>query len=242
MHLQWPKTHMLYSLYVFGESPRLLRILYYPNVYFLPKFTMVLISPESLCFFFFGSLIFAYHTKPLIYRCLKSLKRRSSIVLLTHIATSTIEVLRYYGRLAISSREKDLQTDIIDVILAIIQTTTSFQLTRDRVFLGYRPMLKPVYYSQAILRLFFSAFAHAYSQPWLYKASIVINMSFVYPRLITYMARRLFDKRMVSDGNIHTFSVLVSALLAMHDTGVPLGPQILLIFSAWFVWLEKWMA
>lgn len=108
--------------------------------------------------------------------------------------------------------------------------------------MGYRPVLRPVYHSQAIIRLLFSVFAYIYTQPLLYKASIMINLSFVYPRLITYMARKLFIGRTISHGNIYTISVLFSALLAMHDTKVPLGPHVLVICSAGFVWLERWTA
>lgn len=206
------------------------------------QFKMANFPLEALFFFFLGSLVFVKHTRALIHRCLKSLKRRSSIVLLVHIATSIIEVLRYYERLAFLSNMEGFESDFIDVSLAILQTVTSFQLTQDRVFLGYRPVLRPVYHSQAILRLLFSIFAYTYTQPSLHKASIVINLSFIYPRIITYVARRLFVGRTMSHGNIHTTSVLLSALLAMHDTGFPLGPQVLLVCSAVFFWLEQWTA
>lgn len=75
---------------------------------------------EALYFFIFSSVVVANYTRALIYRCLKSLKRRSSIVLLLHIATSTVEVLRYYARLALSLNPKGFQSNIIDITLAIL--------------------------------------------------------------------------------------------------------------------------
>ncbi|KAK8116417.1 uncharacterized protein PG998_004698 [Apiospora kogelbergensis] len=163
--------------------------------------------------------------------------------------------------------------DLLDLVLMLIQCHTSLVLARDRSWAGHKSILRPVYHAQALMRFLLTAgsffLSHSCSDSlplspspfpqfleilqvsatWhsperLYRASVMINVSFIYPRLLVWTLKRLGSigpmGRRYSD--IYTFSIFLSAILSMHDGGVTLAPQLYLAVLGFFVVLERWVA
>ncbi|KAK8030072.1 hypothetical protein PG993_011363 [Apiospora rasikravindrae] len=78
----------------------------------------------------------------------------------------------------------------------------------------------------------------------LYRASVMVNVSFVYPRLLVWTLCRLGGVGPLGRRyrDVYTFSIFLSAVVAMHDGGVALGPQLYIAGAGMFVVLERWVA
>ncbi|KAK8062262.1 hypothetical protein PG997_014359 [Apiospora hydei] len=179
--------------------------------------------------------------------------------------------------------------NLLDLILMLIQCHTSLVLARDRVWAGHKSMLRPVYHSQTLFRILFTASSFLLSSPslftnitptttaashfpssillpllnllslllnklptsatWrspaqLYRASAMVNASFVYPRLLVWALCRLGGVGPLGRRyrDVYTFAIFLSAVVAMHDGGVALGPQLYIAGVGLFVVLERWVA
>ncbi|KAK8112616.1 hypothetical protein PG984_013142 [Apiospora sp. TS-2023a] len=153
---------------------------------------------------------------------------------------------------------------LLDLVLMLIQCHTSLVLARDRVWAGHKSILRPVYHSQTLFRIlptvgsfFLSSdlspqlplemipvFESWVSPEQLYRASVMVNVSFVYPRLLVWTLCRLGGVGPLGNRyrDVYTFSIFLSAVVAMHDGGIALGPQLYIAGVVMFVVLERWVA
>ncbi|KAK7964311.1 hypothetical protein PG996_008000 [Apiospora saccharicola] len=153
---------------------------------------------------------------------------------------------------------------LLDLVLMLVQCHTSLLLARDRVWAGHKSILRPVYHSQTLFRIlptvgsfFLSSdlsprlpletipgFESWVSPEQLYRASIMVNVSFVYPRLLVWTLCRLGGVGPLGRRyrDVYTFSIFLSAVVAMHDGGITLGPQLYIAGVVMFVVLERWVA
>ncbi|KAK6859204.1 hypothetical protein PG995_005057 [Apiospora arundinis] len=164
--------------------------------------------------------------------------------------------------------------NLLDLILMLVQCHTSLILARDRVWAGHKSILRPVYHSQTFFRVFFTTTSFLLSSPYkssflplfllpflqilekiptfdtwrdpeqLYRASVMVNASFVYPRLLVWTLCRLGGVGPLGRRyrDVYTFSIFLSAVVAMHDGGIALGPQLYIAGVGLFVVLERWVA
>ncbi|KAK7912114.1 hypothetical protein PG985_014595 [Apiospora marii] len=162
---------------------------------------------------------------------------------------------------------------LLDLLLMLVQCHTSLVLARDRVWAGHKSILRPVYHAQTLFRIMFTAgsfFLSSNSFPrlplinaplaqiletipifesWLdpsqlYRASVMINASFIYPRLLVWTLCRLGGVGPLGRRyrDVYTLSIFLSAVVAMHDGGITLGPQLYIAGVVVFVVLERWVA
>lgn len=161
---------------------------------------------------------------------------------------------------------------LLDLVLMLVQCHTSLILARDRVWAGHKSILRPVYHSQTLFRILLTAgsfFLSSKSFPprlplstslaqiletipvfesWvspeqLYRASIMVNVSFAYPRLLVWTLCRLGGVGPLGNRyrDVYTFSIFLSAVVTMHDGGIALGPQLYIVGVVIFVVLERWV-
>ncbi|KAK6836787.1 hypothetical protein PG987_007282 [Apiospora arundinis] len=164
--------------------------------------------------------------------------------------------------------------NLLDLTLMLVQCHTSLILARDRVWAGHKSILRPVYHSQTFFRVLFTTTSFLLSSPYkssflplfllpflqilekiptfdtwrdpeqLYRASVMVNASFVYPRLLVWTLCRLGGVGPLGRRyrDVYTFSIFLSAVVAMHDGGIALGPQLYIAGVGLFVVLERWVA
>lgn len=162
---------------------------------------------------------------------------------------------------------------LLDLLLMLIQCHTSLVLARDRVWAGHKSILRPVYHSQTLFRVlpiaasFFLSHSNSFprlplsappahvretipgfgswvSPEQLYRAGVMVNASFIYPRLLVWTLCRLGGVGPLGRRyrDVYTFSIFLSAVLAAHDGGITLAPQLYMASVVMFVVLERWVA
>ncbi|KAI0124024.1 hypothetical protein BJ170DRAFT_70776 [Xylariales sp. AK1849] len=166
--------------------------------------------------------------------------RRHTIVnasLLIHIFVGLLEIIRYHI-LALSGHP--VHANGLDFVFMLIHVITSYHLAKEKGRIGNKSIIRPIYHSQALFRVIFTSLAYLGGLPEFHRASVKINVSFIYPRLLLFAGCRL--GLLDTYGEMYTISMFASSLLALHDSGVMLGPQMWLASFAGFVVLERWVA
>lgn len=204
--------------------------------------TAYLIVPTRLevaYVFTFSILVFVYQIYNTVYKTFETLPRHRSIntSLLIHIFVGYSEILRYY---ILMLSKRPIHTETLDLIFMFIHTGTSFHLAKAKGKIGNGTILRPIYHSQALFRVVLTTLAYTQNFANLHRASIMINASFLYPRILIYIIVRL--RVLTNYSDMYTASMFISALLAMHDSGITMGPQIWLATFMGIIILERWVA
>lgn len=179
---------------------------------------------------------FTFHTRHALPIYLNTFAKPNRIPLLLHISAGFIEVFKYQ----ILAMRGTVFPDTWDLILCLYHSLSSIYMTKTlrRGNIGTRPAYQVV----ALWRLCLSTAAWAKHDPHLHWASVRIINSFVYTRVIIYLAYKARFDRRFSGGDLYAAGVFFAGLISIWEIGLFCGLPLFLAHIAGQMWLIDYIS
>ncbi|KAI1075689.1 hypothetical protein F5B20DRAFT_594818 [Whalleya microplaca] len=156
-------------------------------------------------------------------------------LLIIHVLLALAEVIRYHLRAV----HGPVVPQTTDLALCLAHSLTSFQLARDRK-MGDPVLTRPTHQSLAAIRAMLEIAAFAGRSPFYHRATLRILNAFMYPRVLIKAMGLLHV--LPSYRAVYAAAMFVACLLCLHDTEVPMGPQLFLVVLCGNLALNRWVA
>jgi hypothetical protein len=168
------------------------------------------------------TFIFAHHSRWTVPMYAKKFQRRTNFPLLLHISTGVFELARlHYYRTRQGGIVRSPNT--IDLAACFVQALTSLQLAKSSRR-GDVYSTRPCYQAGSVLRVVLEVTAFIQGSAALHAASVKCLNSFIYTRLIIFVATRVLrlDSRLPLSA-LYAYGVFLGAVFAVNGSGIPLG-------------------
>lgn len=176
-------------------------------------------------------VILIYHTRSSAPKYQRIFHKHSSSPLLIHMAAGTFEIVRYnYFHTETS--------DIFDLIACLLQSCTNLIMVKTLV--RGNTTTRPTYQVAGLMRPPLGLCAFFSASPMMHRGSVKLVNSFVYTRIIIYVATKLrLDKRYWWS-RIYADAVFYGAIIAVYESGIPAGVVVFVCMVKAVQQLNKW--
>lgn len=208
-----------------------LLLLYIPSFTMLSfnefKHTMTSFGVEKMLYALpvvFAGLIIIHHTSWSYPRYVSTFRKRSSFPLILHIAAGSFELVRFHVTAAFHAPTPDA----FDLVAALVQSATNLYLAKTLV--RGNETTRPSYQAGGIMRPIVSTIAFFKGDAYLHRGSVKLVNSFIYTRMIIYLAQHMGLSKTFSQSTIYAFGVFLGAVIAVSESQLPLGVPIYIAF------------
>ncbi|CAG8921794.1 unnamed protein product [Penicillium salamii] len=195
--------------------------------------------PALICHLSAYLAIIFYHTRQQVRIYSKTFSKHKAYLYL-HIVTGLTELARYQVIKVRFNREKVLP-EPIDVLSCFIWGCTSLYLVKS-LRRGDPLTTRPPYQTGAILRPVISIASYLLQSPDLHKVSISALDSFLYARLGIFFFYYTPYLRGYSTSTMYSISIPLSAIIAIHESGVRGASVVFILAMAGVAKLNEWVS
>ncbi|CAG8250496.1 unnamed protein product [Penicillium salamii] len=195
--------------------------------------------PALTCHFFAYLAIIFYHTRQQVRIYSRTFSKHKAYLYL-HIVTGLTELARYHI-IKVRFNRENILPEPIDVLSCFIWGCTSVYLVKT-LRRGDPLTTRPPYQTGAVLRPVLSITSYMLQSPDLHKVSIFALDSFLYARLGIFFFYYTPYLRGYSTSTMYSISIPLSAIIAIHESGVRGASVVFILAMAGVAKLNEWVS
>lgn len=109
--------------------------------------------------------------------------------------------------------------EVLDTVACFVQALTALRLSK--TLLRGDVTTRPSYQTPALMRPFIGLAAIVHQSATIHRASVKLLHTFLYTRMIIFLAKRLSVGKIHPNTIIYAHTVFLGAIISIHDLGLP---------------------